>query len=497
MTARRVPALRPMLVGVAVFVIMVVRLLFPTAIGLADNGDGQRLMCHLGVAPGVHGDVDHTFGFAVLDYGEPGPATAQTVPRCLPYPSSTRVVMGAVEAVSGALHLQSAVDLRVLLVWYSLLTAVVAMALCRLVGGSWLRQGAMGAALLVVAGDSAFATYAGSPYTDTAALVGLLAMLPAAVVVCDTEVGWPARSAAAAVVTAAGALAVAAKVPTVTIAGPLVVFLVGQAFRSAHRPGRHGAAASRGGVLVRILVLAGVAVVLGSAFVTYRDNPKDFKLINATDTLFDGVLVHSDDPAADLAEMGLPRELARYAGSSWWAVHPPQDDPQFAAVESRVSYRTIARFLLRHPARVLTLGDAAAQDLLAARPSYLGNFQAGEAPPRAHERRLCVVSTITSASHGMGLVAVVPGYFLLAAAATSLVRRGGSTSRSRSFAGVALLLVAISVVQILTCAYGESIETTKHLVVALFAGALAVVLLLGALLCPPAHRRPVAAGPRR
>ncbi|MGZ4586830.1 MAG: glycan biosynthesis hexose transferase WsfD [Mycobacteriaceae bacterium] len=473
------------MVGAVAGTAMVLRLFVPNPIGLADSGDGIRLMCHLGVVP-LGGT--HPFDYAVLDYvSVPGVAQA---PTCFGYPSSTRVLMAFAQWVSQFLHLHASLDLRVVMVLYAVMTALVTAALCRLVGGGWKSQATAAAGLFIIVGDSVFADYPGSAFTETAAIIGVLVMAIAAVYVARTG-GYSRRLASLAVFTAAASLAVSAKVPTVTIVIPVAAFLGWLAVRAV--PGERRMAQ----LGIRVAAMAAVVVITIPAVTTYHGNPTSFSSINSVDTLFVGVLTVSDSRAADLRDMGIPSEFAKYAGRSWWDTGGPQSDPQFPSIRNKINNVTIGEFLLTHPWRAVAMADVAAKGFLVARPTYLGTYQVGDGPARGQECRVCLISTVMANSQGLGLIAFGLFEILLSSVAVHLLRRRPAGSTAHSFAAAALLLSATCLVQFLTAAYGEAIEMAKHQSITIFSGLLCALCVVLAALVPFRDQPPLARGPRR
>ena len=105
---------------------------------------------------------------------------------------------------------------------------------------------------------------------------------------------------------------------------------------------------------------------------------------------------------------------------------------------------------------------------------------------------MCIVSSTAQRFQGMGLVAVGFLAMVLTTGSWHLARRGSGPTQ-RAFGAVAALLTGMSAAQFLTAAYGEGIETTKHMVIALMAGAFAVYTLVIALVAeepPSAGRTP-------
>ena len=121
------------------------------------------------------------------------------------------------------LGLPGVVDLRELIVEYCVLAGVVTAVAARLLAP--LRLAArilILIALFLVLSEAAFADYAASPFTETAALYGMLFFAVAGVAVAVRARGYHAAYLAA---WASAVLAVGAKTETTTLALPLAVFL--------------------------------------------------------------------------------------------------------------------------------------------------------------------------------------------------------------------------------------------------------------------------------
>ena len=455
----------PVILGIAAGVVMALRMFVPGPVGMADNGDGLRLMCQVGVVPSVDPTSRSAlyFNHAIFNYH---PVVSPPPHWCAGYPSSTVWLMRFARWVTGVFG-GTGIDLRVTMAAYCVLVAAVVVAVCRLVSPGRLRQCLAAAGLVLIAGDSDFVDYLGSPFTETAAIIGLLVLTVSAVYLIRADIRARSRVVWLALFTLAAVLTVAAKVETVTIALPIGTFLVWRMARRAPGSTRGHRCAWRTGFAMSLLI------VVAAAATTYAHNPKQFAVINPTEVIFVGILGPSSDPGADLTAMGLPANFAKYAGESWWSTPAPENDPDFPKIESKLTYATAGHFLATHPGRALTIADNGARDFWQARARYLGNYPQGAAPNLATECRLCILSSLMTDQQKLGLVGFLLVTIISAAAAIALMRRSRPGTTSHSLASVSLLLNATVATQFATNAYGEAIETTKHLVLA----------VLSALLC--------------
>ena len=71
--------------------------------------------------------------------------------------------------------------------------------------------------------------------------------------------------------------------------------------------------------------------------------------MNHYSAVFFGILAESPNPAQDLAELGLPPDLARFAGRSPYLADSGVDEPAFRqAFFARMNYGKILRFYALH-----------------------------------------------------------------------------------------------------------------------------------------------------
>lgn len=455
------------LCGVLGATLMAVRLLVPTPVGMADNGDGVRLLCQLGA------DIDGSerFAFARFVYPAPGPDAA-----CEPYRTSQVLQLRLTSWLTDLFGLPGAVDMHVVIVQDCLLTGLAIGTMAWLLRRSpWWAQVVAAAGLFLVLADATFAGYVASAYSEPAAFTGLVAFALAGVAVVSGE----RPRTAFLIATAGAALAVSAKIGMVTLAVPFVLFLATRRLPLGRR---------RTGVASFVLAGLGVVAVGGAATWVYTDEQAGFERVNVANEITIAIMPANGDPARAAADLGLPRSFGRFSGKGWWARDPMHSAPEWPSVRALMTREHVAGYFLDHPGVAARVLGAGGDDYLRFRPDDLGSYgaTAGE-PPRAQECRLCLLPTVSHA-FAWSRFAGVLGYWLAClTGAVVLARRSAAGSPRRGFALVALVLVGCAVVQYLTTVLGDGAEVTRHLVVGLFAASLAPVWLLAALF---AARRP-------
>ncbi len=448
--------------GAAAGVLMAVRLFVPSPVGMADNGDGFRRMCSLDIVTRVPPGVEQWLAYAHFTYA---PAPRDGCDPAQVYPGSGNWLLRAAEPLHGLLGLPGTLDLRALAVLFCLLIAGAFAVFAAALGGGVLRRTLVCAALFVVVGDSTFAGYAASPYGELAGLTGMVWALAGAVHLGGTPV---ARLLGLAAFTGGAVLAVASKTQSATMAVPFVIVLC-----LTRVPVGRWAAGWRG----RAAPLLAAVLIIGAAVTEVAAQPGQYRRINPTEMIFVGLLAHSDDPRAAAVDLGLPADFARYEGRSWWVEEPPQSDPRWERYEDRMTYGTIASFLVTHPGVTARIAYHALDDFGAARPDYLGSYPVDAAlPPGAQEKRLALFSMLVRDIGGGLMLTIVT---LLGIAAVPWWRRT-SDPRRRAFVATVLCAAALTWAQFLTAVYGEAIENTKHLVFAVLAGGLTLVLAAAA-----------------
>jgi hypothetical protein len=462
---------------------MALRLLWPTPVGMADNNDAVRLMCQVG-ADATAASVrrySHV-QFAVFGYPKAAPGT-----QCIPYPTSEAWLL----RLTGWFHVHvlggsGAVDMREAVLGYCLLTGLVIAVGVRVLLPrlSWVAVvWALG--LLLILADATFADYAASPYSETAALNGLLVFAVAASVVVGRTRG---RAWAFLVAWAAALVVIMAKTETATIAVVLGIFF---AVQRLDVPGLRGRRLGRVVPVMSALTLLVVAELSLTGGLVGGHRPEEFT--NVANEITMTVMPNSDNADDVAVGLGLPRSFGAYSGSNVWSPHPVQHDPAFPAVADKFTQTNLGGYLAGHPvlsARVLASGSGAYTEF---RNAYLGTYPAGSGhAPGAQECRVCVVTGIAHSFAWAGFAGVVASWTVCAAGALWLVRRTRAGTLARGFAVVGLILTGCAVTEYLTSVFGEGNEVTKHLAPALFAATLAPLwIVVGVLLARKSGPVPV------
>jgi hypothetical protein len=456
------------------------RFLVPVPVGMADNHDGPRLMCGLGVGP-VTGGHPRYFSYAYFMFHSDPACSGVHV-----YPSSQHLLLDAARWLTPVLGLPGAVNLIAL----GLLTcAIAAFGIASLTTGLrlplWARLLVAAAVWLIMADAAFFPTFA-SPFSEGATLSGLL-LVAAGVVYLGR--GWRGTAFGLLLAGAGAILAIPSKEQYVTLVVPICLTVV---LASAMPGGRRG--------LRRFLTrqagaaaLVAAALVVMTAVYVHRDGESryDARLHReqAVDVIFKDIVNGHDNARADLHALGLPASWAKYADTDSFTKISVRRDPLFARYAGRLTESTIAGFLLAHPGRVLSIGQLAATFALDFRVTYLGNYAPGAGhPPGALEHRVEVVSWLVERiPAGSGLWWLIPLWAAMAAIAIGALRTGrrsarrdgalppdGSASWRRDGAVLVLCMTGCAIAAFIPAAYFDGISTTRHMVGMNLSTALAV-----------------------
>ena len=441
-------------VFVLTFGLLMVRLLVPRAIGAADNGDGKRVLCGLGIQWETPAQ-----DFARTAYTEP-------ILGCKSdYFLSQIWFLRAAQWVGRIVGTESTVNLVIVGILSSILVAASVALIALGAQFPWRYRLALSAGVLLVLADSAFFGYFSSVLGEGPAFIGITLMVGGMLLMSRT--GWW-RYLGMAVTIGGGIIGVNAKVQTLMILPILLLALV------FIRPdGMKGIARWAPVGLVFAAVLNGT-LYLQPPLGEETGPGQDTREINMFNTIFMSIVDGEHDTGADLAALGLPESFGQYAANGWWHPHPARFDPLYPQYREKISRRNVVEYFAEHPDRTVQILNRAATDLLKARPEYLASFtrEAGY-PPLTLEYRVPVFSGITAFIAPLGLWVLIPLWLLIAFAA---VRAWRSPLRIRQFGVVILFLLGIALGQFPLAALGDGIENIKHQSVALFCTLLGLVL---------------------
>jgi hypothetical protein len=222
--------------------------------------------------------------------------------------------------------------------------------------------------------DISFVAYFSAPYSESAGFVAIL--LTAAAVAW--HVSRPqATAGSVCLLLLAGIFLVCTKAQLT----PLGLVLVAPVMLAREVP--FGTATGR--ILGRVVPACATLLLVAAGGLYLRVQPAELRRVNMYNLTFSTLLVDSPDPAHDLAEMGLPVDLARYKGSfAFSAELNAASDPDYPIFEKRMSRTVALKFLARHPSRLQRMLQVTTEATAQFRLDYLSNFDSLDA--RGHVR---------------------------------------------------------------------------------------------------------------
>jgi hypothetical protein len=470
---RRLP--RPGWLWLSIFgvslTLFLIRFLVPVPVAQADNKDGPRLMCGaLHLRPVVpHGDPRY-FRYAYFSYV---PATSHCGRSV--YLTSELVPLELARLLTPVFGLSGTLNLIALGV---LMCVIVSVAIASLATGLRIRPWAqilMAAVIWVIVADAAFFDLFASPFSEPAALVGLL-LVAAGLVYLGRD-----RAASVHGLTLAGTggfLVVLAKEEYLFLAVPIALALV---LAGTTRDDGPGLRRFRTPQAKAALTLAAAMVFSAAVFQLANMNDsyaKRTEPMRAVDTIFQHIVGRNDaTKAADLRALGLPASWSKYAGSFYWARHSVRNSPLYPRYEPKLTDAHMAYYFVTHPSRIITVGEQAARLGLRVRVTTLGDY-----PPSAGHRRGAIESRVIVFTWlaqrlppGPALLWLVLLWLGMAAVAlAALLRR--RVPWHRDAAVVALCMTGCALVGFIPPAYFDGISTARHMAVMNLALALAFAM---------------------
>ncbi|MBW3548431.1 MAG: hypothetical protein KY452_09900 [Actinobacteria bacterium] len=441
-------------------------------IGLADNGDGFRLMCHFDLAR----RVDVLQSRVVLHYA---PVTYGCRPEVAYVSSQQWLAWPVVRAYQ--LRYESGFDLRALGVLHSALFGLLLAALYRALPGP--RRARVVAVVVagVLLADVAFVAYFVSPFSEPAAFLGLLAVVAAT--------AWYVRAAGTpwlplVLLTLATVFLVLAKSQTFVFALLVVPVLLSRTVETRMLSGPW-----RG----RVAPAAAGVVLLATAAGNLLQQPSFFAEVNNHNLVFHTLLVDSPDPESVLRSLGVAEDLVRYRGTGYFALEPRQRDvdAQYQQFHRQVDRRDLLVYLATQPRHWPQLLGAGAEAVSELRPEDLSNYPT----PRPRDDRLAPRPNPTERL--LGWLAPVSWPLLpvvwlaaLVAGALALFRRSMGTE-GRALGAACYLLGAAALSQVVIAVVGDGYyELVKHTVLSGYATALLLAVGAGALASALGRRLP-------
>ncbi|PWK07004.1 hypothetical protein [Tumebacillus permanentifrigoris] len=280
--------------------VLIGQLLVSPVLGLANNGDFERIMVWGGIKlpDVVTGDAKY-FGFFNRVY-----EIVRTRPGS--YISSTSLFLKVAVWINQVFHSTTSFDIRFL----------GGLHILALLAGVWLIVSGMrkrnvwlawltAALLALVTTDKGFTLYFNSMFSEATTFVMVLALIGCALHL-TSESEQPQRWALVGA-TVAGVLFVTAKVQNAVLGFLIVLWLLRFLRLYADRVWKKA-----------VLIAAAVVLVFTAGLSGYNA----FDRINIYQTVFYGVLKDSPDPAADLRELGIREDYAKLANTDYFVPHP-------------------------------------------------------------------------------------------------------------------------------------------------------------------------------
>jgi hypothetical protein len=368
--ARARRALVPGLVAAAVTVAALLQLFLGPDLGLADNGDGRRVLCGSGLQPPP---LSTAFTEVVFDVAPLHDAPAGACDNAaLRYSTSQIVLVDGVRWVD-ALVSAPGLDLRVVgVVACVLLGLAMGWLYAALSGGRLVRLATVGAASALLL-DVSYLHYFSSPFSETAGFLGIVGTTAALAWLARRPLGTGPLLAL--LVAATFLLTAKSQLTPLVVLVVAALLLRARQHRTAAAAGTEGPSSSRRPALLAWGLAA--CLVLGSALQLAYQGP-GFRMANIHNLVLFTVAPLDGDPAEALEEMGLDPAQARHAGTSYFNAPDTAGDPDYPDFLESAGRLTVAGYLLRHPDIALTMLERGVGESTQPRTPYLPELRTAD-----------------------------------------------------------------------------------------------------------------------
>ncbi|MCW2909455.1 MAG: hypothetical protein JWL68_4244 [Actinomycetia bacterium] len=452
--------------------LLLIRFLVPAPVGQADNRDGPRLLCGLGLGP-LTGNHPRFFRFSYFEY-----VPKQKCAGRVPYPSSELVPLTLGRLLTPVLGLSGTLNLIAVAV---VMCALVSVAIASLAVGLRIRLWAqllVAAACWLIIADAAFFDVFAGPFSEPGALVGLL-LVAAGLVYLGR--GWRLTVFGLILAGSGGFLAVLSKEQYVVVAAPICIALV---LAATGRGPWRGLGRFRTRQAIAAVVVSLVLAVMAGAYALWdylSSYGQRLHHIQAVDMLFTDIVTKRATAPAQLRALGLPVSWARYAGHYYWDRTSVRQSPLYTRYTGKLSDGNITHYLLTHPGSIFSVGRSAAIAAQRFRITSLGDYPVDAGHPRgAYESRVVVLTWLMhQLPPGLGLWGLVPLWLVMAAVAIAALAWGRARAWHRDGAVVVLCMIGCAMAAFIPPAYYAGISTTRHMVGMNLATSLAFVLTAG------------------
>jgi hypothetical protein len=459
---------------------------------MADQGDGNSLLCRLGVAnvrPWSYAEFTHHIFTSWRPHRWYGEACG--VPGSgEPVHSSQSLLVFPAKALTPLLGWGDGLDTRAVgilgvLVFGALLTLFVV-----LLPGRALFRALIAALVTLVMADSVFADFFISPYSETAAFLGVFAIVIALMFLWRRD---RVDLAGIIAVILATSFTIAANARMTSVLPVIAVALLWHPFRRrrdrAHRPDTASRAeispARRAGMALLTRVPAVLAVVALTTFtgLTLAEHPHRSDEVTLYNAVFTGLLTHSPTPKSDLAWFGLDPSFAQSSGTTMTSGNSAALNPRYGEFFDHVSYSALGLFYVTHPARLISMADRGLTAMSQPELTYLGSYPVGVGMPAyAKDHRISVIEILSVLFRVVPLLLVaIQMLALFLAIAVAMRRRLGAASVAFGRAVVVTVVLLWTQFWFVMITQGES-ELSRQMIVATFASALCLPFIVALIL---------------
>lgn len=436
--------LSELIILIVVASILIVTLLLPPIVGLADNGDFYKMMSKFGLEHGAQAREDRYFAYVDPIYvADPQGAARYQKVWGQTLISSEILFMAAAVWINDLFYSGRIFHIQFLgLVHVLGFLAGIFLLLSGARDTNPLKR-ALGVILsIVIFVDIGRTSYFNSAYTETASFLFFMLLIGAAMPVVFRRQYTPAWILLYFI---AGFLLCYSRYPNALMYPLLALFGVVMAIHSRKVVG------------VAIAVLAAIAgSLLLWAFL--RSAPSEYQQFSLYNHFFNALLPFSSDPAQDLKEFGLDQSLQKYSKTTYFQPESAVYDAEAnRAIKQKISTQTIMRFYFRHPRRIVQAVFRSVPMGFAIRPGY-GNYEksAGN-PPGAVSKGFAVWSSLRELliPKSFWLVAII----LMLSAANAFFPR-----RSLGETGFRVLLILICALQlVVTSIASDPSDIIRHM----------------------------------
>ena len=334
---------------------------------------------------------------------------------------------------------------------------------------------AVAAVVWLIMADAAFFDVYAGPFSEGAALVGLL-LVAAGVVYLGR--GWHATVYGLALAGSGGFLAILSKEQYLVLAAPICLTLV---LASADRGSWRSLQRFRNRQSAAAVAVAALLAILTAGYLTWNYTSsygQRLEHIQAVDFIFTEVVTKKASAPAELRDLGLPVSWARYAGHYYWDRGSVRTNPALPRYYGQLTDANITHYLITHPGSILSIGQRAAVQAEVFRVTALGDYppSAGH-PPGTIESRVVVLTWLMHRlPHRLGFGWYIPVWAGMAVVALLALRRKRRKPWHRDGAVLVLCMTACAMVAFIPPAYFAGISTTRHMVGANLATLLALTV---------------------